>query len=188
MRSDRETKQEMRKNLLLTGIPGIGKTTLMMRLFESLRELNPVGFYTEEIREAGERKGFELVSLDGRKGLLAHVSIRSPYRVGRYGVDLRGFEDFLVSIPFLDSPSPLILIDEIGKMECLSGRFRSLLIQLLDSGKEVIATIALRGEGFIAEIKRRRDVRLFEITGQNRDSLLSEILREVTPSTLPPPK
>jgi len=165
-----------KKNILLTGVPGIGKTTLMISLFESLRDFNPVGFYTEEIREGGVRKGFELVCLDGRRGRLSHVRIKSPYRVGKYGVDLKGFENFLSSIPILESPSPLILIDEIGKMECLSDRFKRLLLNALDSEKVVIATIALRGEGFISEIKRRADVRLFEITEQNRNSLLSEIL------------
>ena len=165
-----------KKNILLTGVPGVGKTTLMITLSESLRELNPVGFYTEEIREGGVRKGFELVSLDGRRGLLSHVSIRSPYRIGKYRIDIKGFENFMGSIAILESPSPLILIDEIGKMECLSDRFRKLMIQVFDSEKIVIATIALRGEGFIAEIKKRDDVRPFEITEQNRNSLLSEIL------------
>lgn len=155
------------KNILIAGLPGIGETTLMINLFESLRDFNPVGFYTEEIREKGARKGFELVSLDGRRGLLSHVSIRSPYRIGKYKVDIKGFENFLSSIPILESPSPFILIDEIGKMECLSDRFKKLLIQVIDSEKMVIATIPLRGEGFIAEIKKRPDVRLFEITEQN---------------------
>jgi nucleoside-triphosphatase len=61
-------------------------------------------------------------------------------------------------------------------MECFSDLFKKLLIQVFDSEKIVIATIALRGEGFIAEIKKRDDVRPFEITEQNRNSLLSEIL------------
>jgi len=168
-----------KKNILLTGVPGIGKTTLMINLFESLRDFNPVGFYTEEIRKEGVREGFELVSLDGRRGLLSHVGIKSPYRIGKYRVDIMGFEDFLSAIPILGSPSPFILIDEIGKMECLSDRFKTLLIQVIKSEKMVIATIALRGEGFIAEIKKRADVLLFEITEQNRDFLLSDILTEI---------
>ena len=73
-----------RKNLLITGLPGVGKTTLMKRISEALMDLNPVGFYTEEIREEGIRKGFELVSLDGRRAILSHTDIRSPYRVGKY--------------------------------------------------------------------------------------------------------
>lgn len=41
----------MKKNVLFTGLPGVGKTTLMKKLIEALNLFNPVGFYTEEIRE-----------------------------------------------------------------------------------------------------------------------------------------
>jgi len=65
-----------RKNLLVTGLPGVGKTTLIRKPAESLKSLRPVGFYTEEMREGGERKGFELVSLEGKRGVLSHKGIR----------------------------------------------------------------------------------------------------------------
>jgi nucleoside-triphosphatase len=73
----------------------------------------------------------------------------------------------------------LIIIDEIGKMECLSLAFEKILNGILDSEKWVIGTIALKGSGLIAEVKRRKDIQLFEITKKNRDSLFSEILKEV---------
>ncbi len=140
-----------------------------------MKHLHPVGFYTAEIREGGMRKGFELISLDGKKGLLAHKDIRSPYQVGHYKVDIQGFEDFLISISFSNPSTRLIIIDEIGKMECLSDQFKRLLKEILDSKKWVIATLALKGTGLIAEVKEREDVQLFEITRKNRDSLLKEI-------------
>jgi len=165
-----------KKNILLTGLPGIGKTTLIRRISEELKNLHPAGFYTEEIREEGIRKGFELISLDGKKGLLSHVDIKSPNRVGKYRIDVKGFEGFLDSIAFFASNTQLIIIDEIGKMECLSPKFKKLIEEILDSKKMVIATIAFKGIGFINEIKKRNDAKLFEITERNRDSLLSEIL------------
>ncbi|OGP69746.1 MAG: hypothetical protein A2169_10000 [Deltaproteobacteria bacterium RBG_13_47_9] len=171
----------MKKNLLITGLPGVGKTTLIKKISEELRHLHPAGFYTEEIREEGVRKGFELISLEGRRGLLSHRDIKGPHRIGQYKVDLKGFEDFLDSIPFFYPLTRLIIIDEIGKMECLSDKFKKILIDILDSEKWVIGTIALKGSGLIAEIKEREDVKLFEISQSNRDSLLSEILEEVTP-------
>jgi len=164
-----------KKNLLITGLPGVGKTTLIKKLSETLKSFQPVGFYTEEIREGGERKGFELISLEGKRGLLSHKEIRSPCKVGQYKVDIKGFEDFLGSVPFSNPSTRLIIIDEIGKMECLSLRFQEILREILDSEKWVIATIALKGSGLIAEIKARKDVQLFEITKGNRDSLLKEI-------------
>lgn len=166
------------KKILITGLPGIGKTTLIKELSKALKDYHLVGFYTEEIREAGERKGFELISLDGRKGLLAHKEIKSPYRVGRYGVDVRGFDEFLDTIPWTDLSARLIIIDEIGKMECFSEKFKRVLNRIFDSRKELIATIAMKGGGLIAQLKARQDVRVFEITLKNRNSLLMEILRE----------
>jgi nucleoside-triphosphatase len=170
-----------KKNLLITGLPGVGKTTFTKKLLEAARHLHPVGFYTAEIREEGMRKGFELVSLDGKRGVLSHVGIKSRYRVGRYKVDVSGFEDFLDGIPFFDTSSAVIMIDEIGKMECLSDKFERILREVLNSEKWVIATIALKGSGLIPEVKKRKDVKLFEITQNNRDVLFSEILNEIKP-------
>jgi len=167
------------KNILITGLPGVGKTTLIKRLSEELKDYHPVGFYTAEIREEGVRKGFELIGLDGRRGILSHTNIKSPYKVSKYGVDIESFEDFLDSILFLDSATGFIIIDEIGKMECFSDKFRRLLKEVLDSKKLFIATIALKGSGLIAEIKGRPDVKIFEITQGNRETLLPEILRTV---------
>ena len=167
-----------KKNILITGLPGVGKTTLVKKLVGELKDLNPLGFYTAEIREEGTRKGFELIRLDGGKRILSHVDIKSPYRVGKYRVDIRSFESLLDSIPFFNPSSHLIIIDEIGKMECLSDKFRRLLEEILDSEKSVIATVALKGSGPIAETKKRGDVRLFEITQGNRDAILSEIMKQ----------
>jgi nucleoside-triphosphatase len=178
--SDKETghltRNPIKKNLLITGLPGVGKTTLIKKLSEELKHLHPAGFYTAEIREEGVRKGFELISLNGKRGLLSHKDIKSPYRVGNYKVDIKGFEDFLDSIPFLEPRTGLTIIDEIGKMECLSDRFKKVLKEILKSDKLLIATIALKGSGLITEIKKRHDIRLFEITKNNMDIVFSEIL------------
>jgi len=173
----------IKKNLLITGLPGVGKTTLVKKIFEELKHLHPAGFYTEEIREEGQRKGFELISLDGKRGVLSHIHIKSPHRVGKYKVDIEAFENLLDGIPFFSPSTRLIIIDEIGKMECLSDLFKNLLKKILDSGKLVIATIALKGSGLIAGIKERNDIKLFEITKHNRDSLLLEILKETETSS-----
>jgi len=169
----------MPDNILITGVPGVGKTTLLAKACSALDECHPAGFYTAEIREGRVRKGFELVDFDGRRALLSHVRIESACRVGKYGIDVAGFEDFLDSIPFFRVETDLIIIDEIGKMECFSSRFREIVQQALDSETPVIATIALRGRGMIATAKERTDVNLFRITGGNRDSILHEIIPTV---------
>ena len=168
------------KNILLTGLPGCGKTTLFRRLVRELRHLEPVGFYTREIREGGVRKGFALNGLDGTDGLLAHVDLPDPYRVGRYGVDVAGFESFINSIPFSGSATGLVMIDEIGKMECFSKKFIALISGLLESKNMFIATVALKGGGLIAEIKKRNDIQLFEVNRKNPDNIKRQVLKLVS--------
>ena len=168
-----------KKNILVTGLPGVGKTTLIKDLSLKLRRYRPCGFYTRELREGGVREGFELVTLDGGSMVLSHKNMITPYRVGKYKVDVAGFEKFLGKEKFLESEIGVIVIDEIGKMECLSGKFKEIIERILDSEKIVVATIALKAGGFIGDLKKRRDVKLFEMTKVNRDSLLPEILDEV---------
>jgi len=117
-----------------------------------------------------------LASFNGKRGTLSHTDISSQFRVGKYRVDIAGFEAFLDDIDFLSPVTELIVIDEIGKMECLSKKFVSFLNHILNSDKLVIATIALKGSGVIEAVKKRPDITLFQITTRNRDSLLLEIL------------
>lgn len=162
------------RNLLVTGSPGVGKTTLVLKAIEQV-EGRCCGFYTAEIRDRGMRVGFEAVALDGARRLFSHIDIKSPYRVSKYGVDVAGFDEFLEGIPFFDPQNFLVLIDEIGKMECLSAKFRRLVVALLDASVLLLGTVALRGDAFIEEIKARTDVRLFLVTKENRDDLALEI-------------
>jgi len=166
----------MKENILIKGVPGIGKTTLIMKIIEAMKGVGPVGFYTDEIREKGIRTGFSLTSVTGGRSTLSHIDIKSRFKVGKYGVDVAGFEAFIEQIPFFDDKTGVIVIDEIGKMECFSTKFTKLIRALLDSEKFFIATIALKGEGLIAEVKRRPDIKLYEITRDNRNDLLQRIL------------
>jgi nucleoside-triphosphatase len=166
--------------LLITGAPGVGKTTLVKKVAGRLEAWRPVGFYTEEIREAGVRMGFDLVDFSGKRQVLAKTNLKSPFRVGKYGVDVRGFERFLDAIPFLDDKTRLVIIDEIGKMECHSQRFQQLIWDVMNSDKTVIGTVAAKGGGIITDVKKHPGVRFFELTTANRDSVLSRIIDSIT--------
>jgi nucleoside-triphosphatase len=171
--------EKLNKNLLITGVPGIGKSTLIKSLIKELASAKPVGFYTEEIRVEGARKGFQLISLDGRKRNLAHIDMRSRYMVGKYRVNVHGFDRYLESLKLTSTPEQLVIIDEIGRMECLSRRFRQDIIDLLDQDRIVVATIAQHGGGVIEAIKERDDIDLFTMTKRNRDDLATKILRKI---------
>lgn len=169
----------MPNNILLTGVPGIGKTTAITNIASELKAYHPSGFYTEEIREAGFRKGFRIITFDGEQATLSHVKVKSRYRVGRYGVNLDGFEETALPPMDLALPAKLFIIDEIGKMECFSKRFIVQMVKLLDSERTVIATIAKRGSGFIGAVKGRKDIQIIEMTLANRETTSGRIARMV---------
>ena len=165
----------MLTNVLLTGRPGVGKTTLVRQILQELDDVPATGFYTVEIRSEGRRLGFRVVTLDGQEAILAHVGIRSRYRVGRYGVDVTAFER--LALPGLTAVprAHLVVVDEIGKMECFSPAFQEAVVRALDADTPVLATIALRGGCFIEGLKSREDVEVIEITLANRSYLAREL-------------
>lgn len=161
-------------NLLITGRPGIGKTTVIERLVERLAPGTATGFFTRELREHGERGGFVIHTLGGRTATLARVGGAGP-AVGRYRVRPEALD--AVAVPAL-VPGPdvrLVVVDEIGKMECLSPRFCEAVRVALDGPVPVVGTIARGGSGFVAEVRRRPDVTIVEVTHENRDRLPAEI-------------
>ncbi len=166
-------------NILITGSPGTGKTTLVRSLCHSLKDFNPAGFYTQEIREKGKRLGFELVSLDGPGMILAHTDLPGDFQVGRYVVDVSGFDRFLKRLRLDNTQTGLIVIDEIGKMECFSDNFAALVYTALDSPIPVLATVAAKGGGLITAVKKRPDVEVVELTLHNRNELAPELERRI---------
>lgn len=171
--------------LLVTGSPGSGKTTVIQKVAAGLPGRRLGGFYTEEIRVTGERRGFRLVTFDGKESIMAHVDIRGPHRVGRYGVNVSVIDALAESTLAIKEAVDVYLVDEIGKMECLSPRFVTAMRALLDSPKTVVAAIAQRGGGFIAEVKQRKGAELWELTRGNRDGLPEQVLAWLAASLSP---
>ena len=165
--------------LLLTGTPGIGKTTVVKKVAASLAGLAITGFYTEEIRAQNGRQGFALVTLNGKRNVIAHLDIDSDWRVGKYGVDVAAIDQAVQATLSETCGADLFIIDEIGKMECFSRLFVQKMTMLLDSGKPVVATIALKGNGFIETVKQRPGIVLWEITKKNRESMVVKVLEWV---------
>ena len=163
------------KNILLTGKPGIGKTSIIKELLATL-QLNAGGFYTSEIREQGIREGFAIITLNGKKGILAHVDCKSPYRVSKYGVNIKDLEE--IAAPAIEEAirnKECIIIDEVGRMELYSLKFCSLVKRALDSEKRVLGTIQPRHNEFLDSIRGREDIKIIEITFENRKKIIKEI-------------
>jgi nucleoside-triphosphatase len=161
--------------LLIESRPGAGKTTALSRLAERLRDDGVAlsGFLTREMRSGGRRVGFEIETFGGERGLLAHVGLPGPPRVGRYGVDVEEFER--LALPSLEAPAGVVLIDELGKMELASERFRSAMSALFESDVPIVATVHTFRHPFTEALKERPDVTTVRLTRANRDGLPEEL-------------
>ncbi len=158
-------------NILLTGNPRVGKTTIIKKVVRDLKDVG--GFYTEEIRD-GYRKGFRIITLDGKEGILARMDIKSRHRVGKYGVNIEDLENIAVKSVEKCLDRDIIVIDEIGKMELFSEKFRNTLEKALDTGK-VLGTIMKKSNYFADKVKNRKDVKVLLVEESNRDMLVEEI-------------
>jgi nucleoside-triphosphatase len=170
----------MKQVYLLTGRPGTGKTSLVKEVAARLKG-RAGGFYTEEIRTHGVREGFRLVTLEGETAILAHINIRSPYRVSKYGVDIEALKR--VGVPALlkaTEQCDLVVIDEIGKMELFSSGFREAVNHVMSSTKKVLGTIMLSPHPWADNIKRQPQVNLITLTHGNFQQVQAEILGWLT--------
>ncbi|XP_066461506.1 cancer-related nucleoside-triphosphatase isoform X2 [Eleutherodactylus coqui] len=182
-------------HVFLTGPPGIGKTTLIRKVSEVLISSGvPVdGFYTEEVRQGHRRVGFDVVTISGNRGKLARISgdannDRCRHRVGQYVVDISSFEQLVLPLmdPFSSTKAlnkRVCVIDEIGKMELFSQPFTSAVGKVLDNPSVVVLGTLPVSKGrllpFVEEIRHRQDVKLFNVTKQNRDEIVHEIVTSI---------
>jgi len=171
-------------NILLTGKPGIGKTTIIQK-FARRYPASPGGFFTCEIREHGIRVGFTIEAIRSWNqdnsgeifhAVMAHVNSRSPYRVGRYGVNISSIEK--VGITALREGmkrAKIIIIDEIGRMETYSTLFQKEVKNVLDCPLPVLGVIQMKRNPFLDSIRKRDDVTVIQVTQDNRDALPKQL-------------
>jgi nucleoside-triphosphatase len=167
-----------RKNIFLTGAPSSGKTTIIKKIIASL-DHPAKGFTTEEERDGQRRIGFLMRSLDGKEGYLAHQDIESEFHIRRYGVSIENIEN--LAVPSIEPRGDaIIILDEIGKMECFSEMFKEAALRVLEAPNIVVGTITLGGDDFIRNIKKRDDLQIIEVTQANRDRLPKVVLEIIT--------
>lgn len=176
------TRRSAGKRILLTGPPGCGKTTVVRKVADLLRG-GASGFYTEEVRDdKGQRIGFQVISLEGKRGELARKSSGFGPRVGSYLVNVKAFER--IALPSLEVEADrVLLIDEIGKMECCSEEFVRGIENVFETESSILATIPLRGGGdFIESVRRRQDAETVLVTRENREALPEQLAAKLSPS------
>jgi nucleoside-triphosphatase len=157
---------------LVTGDPGVGKTTLIRQVVSTMR-LRAAGFYTEDLRSGGTREGFRIVTLDGEMALLAAAGHPGAVNVSKYGVDVKELER--VGVPALRRAMErghVAVADEIGKMQLYSRPFRHMIFDLVREGHPLLGTIMVGRNPYADRIKAHRNVELYTLTKSNRVEVL----------------
>ncbi|MCU0521241.1 MAG: nucleoside-triphosphatase [Anaerolineae bacterium] len=171
----------MAKSLLLTGYPGIGKTTIIKQVATALGD-RAGGFYTEEILGPGGRQGFMLFTLRGKQAIVAHKDLRDAQfpRVGRYGVDVGSLDRVGVrALRRAMGEHQIVVVDEIGTLTLYSRAFQDTLMEALMGRYHVIGTIAAgpHPEGDAFRVLAQVEVR--EVDRRNRDGMAERIAKWV---------
>jgi nucleoside-triphosphatase len=147
------------KNLFIAGVSGVGKTKLLRDVTFSRKE-RLGGFYTEHLMAGRVQRGFRIHTYDGQERMLAVKGLKSPFQLGKFGLDLNALEN--VGVPALKlalMSKDLIVIDEIGAMEMMSERFRLTLLECLTSDKPVLGSIRSASQPFCDQVKKLADSR-----------------------------
>ncbi len=175
----------MKHVLLLTGRPGVGKTTVLLKTVEVLKSKGYIvgGMISREIRSHGNRVGFEILSLSGNEhGWLAHVDQKQGPQVGRYHVNLEDLNHVgVAAITRAVESCQVIAIDEIGPMELFSSSFKEAVAKAVQSMKLIITVVHWRERNpLIVELNEMEDAKLFEVTADNRERLHELVVKEST--------
>jgi nucleoside-triphosphatase len=171
-------KNSTKPKFFLTGKPRSGKSTVLIKIIKLLkdRKLKVGGFVTPEIVENGKRIGFSVMDVySGKKEILASVEFKTGPKLGKYRVSVENFERIaLEALEFAVRECDVICIDEIGKMEFFSLKFKKKLLEILKSKK---VTIAVLHRNFVNEFKNYG--KIVEVTPKNRGNLPEKIVKEL---------
>lgn len=166
----------MGRTILLTGRPGVGKTTVIKEIAERLGD-SAGGFYTAEIRKGGRRQGFRIVTLAGDEGILSHVDLKGPPRVSSYGVNLMDLEGIgVAAMTQAADRGQCVVVDEIGKMELFSQRFREIVLGAIEGDATVVGTVMKAPDPWVDQLKALPQVTILEVTEYNRGYLAEHVL------------
>ncbi|MCW3995793.1 MAG: NTPase [Candidatus Bathyarchaeota archaeon] len=170
--------------MLLTGAPGVGKTTVVTKTLEALQARGVCigGMISREVREDAVRVGFEILDVrTGKSGWLANANLKNGPQVGKYHVNLKDLDDIgAQAIVGAVERCSVIGIDEIGPMELYSPSFKEAVAKALHSRKAVLAVIHAKAkDALIAQARNRTDAEIIIVTSTNRDELPNELAKKL---------
>ena len=160
----------------LTGSPNTGKSTVVRRVVEELKQIGIKvgGMTTADIRSGSERVGFEIRNLlTDEAGVLAHVNQSTGVRIGRYRVNSSDLDRIgAEAVESAASTAELVVIDEVGPMELTSIRFKESVRAALASGKAILGTVHRSAQDpLVRVVKSDPGIEIDEVTYANRHAL-----------------
>jgi len=174
----------LKRLLFITGAPGVGKTTVLLRTVEALKNMGfrVGGMISREVREGGTRVGFQILDFETeRRGWLAHVKQQEGPQVSKYRVNLRDLDAVGAnSIRNAVEKAQIVVIDEIGPMELFSPAFKEAVVQAINSNKPVLGVIHHRArDPLIDSVRTRDDAQIIEVTYENRGHVHNLLINKV---------
>ncbi|MCG2791429.1 MAG: hypothetical protein L6305_06750 [Actinomycetia bacterium] len=174
------------KNVFITGSPGSGKTTLFNEIVNGIKKIKPdlivYGFITKEIREKGDRVGFSIENFKNERGILAHIDFKNGPKVGKYGINLKDFENIGIKT-LIESLSnnkiDLVAIDEIGRMEMYHPDFLKIVNRIINSSKTLLATISYKNIDLIKSLKEKEGNYIIDLTIAQKNSTKRKEYKEL---------
>ncbi len=163
--------------IVLTGAPGVGKTTAVVRVARALKErgVKVGGIVSRELRINNMRVGFEFIDLTSNdRSVLASITGNGP-KVGKYFVNVAGCRFAAERLTNAVRNSDVIICDEIGPMELKSKEFIDSVKNLLEVDKKVIVVVHQKLQHPLTDEFRNKSSLLINLDLKNREKV-NEIL------------
>src|SRR3989338_6617453 len=170
----------MQKNILITGKPKSGKSTLLRKIINDIS--NKVGFVTNEMLDQGKRVGFEIETNFGSRTVLSHVGFHTSHKVSKLFVDIKNLDSIIPEVSTFKSDD-LLCLDEIGEMQLFSDKFKDLVLSYINSDNNFISVISsVYDDDFIRALKQRDEITLVELSLENRtevEQFIVQLLKKI---------
>ncbi len=165
----------------ITGKPGAGKTAIVQRIAEMIKDHFTIGGYiTLPIIEDDELVGYRLRNfVTGLEEVAAHRDWDIKPKINELGIRLDAV-DRIATAALLQAIADhdLILIDEVGKLVSDSREYGVALKEALKCEKPMLITMHKRSRNpLLQTIRRRDDLRTLEVTPINAAILPSKVVR-----------
>jgi len=152
--------------LLLTGLPGAGKSTIVRAMLSASGRV-PCGFFTA--KGAPSEDGSVPVFLRPASGEGAQRRVGTVYPDRAEGYP----EAFDASAPLLEGipEGSLVVMDELGFMEDRAGEFKARVLAVMAGNYDMIAVVKPRSTPFLDAVRAVGGTELVKVDETNREAL-----------------